>query len=246
MDNDNSNNSKESSSSSSSLADQAADAADAALTAAGSTLKCALRSALRFADSAAAEARAAADAARREIDDAAAVVGSHQDAAFATARQGVEHVLARPHLGYPLAAAALILALPPARRACWRATFGRLRSPQAVVESATRRVEDAATRYETLTQEARKLTAEAGAAEAELERARDRLKAARAALQRLGGQIGRAERGAESAARSLRDLSKPPPEALELRSKAAQLAKSLGQQGKDVDAAVMRAARWDV
>lgn len=226
--------------------DAAADAADQALTAAGRTLKCALRSGLSFADQAAAEARAAADAARREADGLAAVASAHQDAAFGAARDAVGHVLARPHLSYPLAAVALLLAVPPARRACWRATFGRLRSPEAVVESATRRVEDAATRFETLSQEARKAAAEAGQAEAELLSARDRLAAARAALQRLGGQIGRAERGAEGAARALRDLAKPPPDALELRSRAAQLAKALAGQRREVESAVMRAARWDV
>jgi hypothetical protein len=227
-------------------ADAAADAADAALVSAGRTIKCALASALRFADSAASEARGFADAARRELDDATATARAHQDAAFAVASDGLAEVLRKPHLSYPLAAAALVLAVPPVRRSLWRHTFGRLHSPQAVIESAARRAEDAASRGEAFAQEARKLTAEAGQAEAELERARDRLKAARAALQRLGGQIGRAERGADGAARALRELRRPPPEALELRAKAAQSASALRQQRKDVEAAVMRAARWDV
>jgi hypothetical protein len=227
-------------------ADAAADAADAALVSAGRALKCALRSALQFADSAAAEARGITSAARRELDDVTATAIAHQDAAFSAASDGVAQVLSKPHLSYPLAAAALLLAVPPARRSLWRHTFGRLQSPQAVIDAAARRAEEAATRGEAFAQEARKLTAEAGQAEAELERARDRMKAARAALQRLGGQIGRAERGAEGAARSLRELRRPPPEALELRAKAAQSASALRSQRKDVEAAVMRAARWDV
>jgi hypothetical protein len=223
-----------------------ADAADQALTAAGGAIKAGLRSALRLADSATAEARAAVAGVQSELDAAVGAAAAHQDAAFGAARDAVEHVLARPHLSYPLAALALVLATPPARRAVWRATLGRLRSPAACVEAAGRRVEDASVRLETLSQEARKLAAEAAEAEAELRAARNRLGGARAALQRVGGQLAGAERGAEGAARALRELAKPPPEALELRSRAAAVAKSLGVQRREVEGAVLRAARWDV
>ncbi|GBF92407.1 hypothetical protein Rsub_05609 [Raphidocelis subcapitata] len=177
---------------------------------------------------------------------AAELVNEQQDKAFGVLKEGVDYVVARPEIGYPLAAAATIAAFPGARRLLFRLTVGRFRSPEAVVEGAEQRLGTLGARIDDYGKEAQKLQARALSAHEEMTRGYSKLKAARSELQRLQSAVGKTERAAAAVLEDLRTVSKATPKATELRAEAAQKLAAVKQQHALLRKEVKWIAKLDV
>ena len=107
---------------------------------------------------------------------------------------GVHFALEHPTTASVVALGSALVLLPPARRAVWSATLGRLRSDAAVLDSAQRRTQSLRLALDDQQKEMAKLTERAELASEEYTRGRAKLLAA-------GGQLRRLA----STARSLED-----------------------------------------
>ena len=177
--------------------------------------------------------------ARELADPMAAALGDGMEQAGARARE--LEALAFGHLkgGLRLArenqAAALgagtalaLVALPGPRGFLWRLAVTRLRSPEGLFRSASRRQEELAGRLEVQRQEGQKLVERARLAGEELRRGRSKLAAARRELEALEGRLGGTEGALRSVAEDLRVL--PMKAAVELRAQVASEAAGAAQQ----------------
>jgi len=121
-----------------------------------------------------------------------------------------------------------LVALPGPRSFLWRLAVTRLRSPEGLFRSASRRQEELAGRLEVQRQEGQKLVERARLAGEELRRGQSKLAAARRELEALEGRLGATERGLRGVAEDLRVL--PMKAAVELRAQVASDAAGAAQQ----------------
>jgi len=154
---------------------------------------------------------------------------TEQDKAFGTVKGGIEYVLVNPQIGYPLAVGTLFVAVPGFRRGLYRITLGRLRNPEAVVNTAEQKIDSLGTKVTEYSQDYSKLQTRANTAYEEYTRGFQKLKAARQELQRLEQAVGKTEKVAAGLISDLRSVRQMP-KATELRAEAAQKLAALKSQ----------------
>jgi hypothetical protein len=107
--------------------------------------------------------------------------------------EGVYVALEHPNATLGLSAAALLLALPPSRRALWNGTFGRLRSDASKLASAERRLAHQTQALAEQSHELRKLAERSALASDEYGRGRAKLLAAGGQLRQLAASARKQE-----------------------------------------------------
>ncbi|CAG9462841.1 unnamed protein product [Pedinophyceae sp. YPF-701] len=166
------------------------------------------------------------------MNTGAAHASQAEEAFFSTVKEKLLEVTAQ----YPTEAAvaggmALALALPRPRHWLYKATFRRLMSQEALVQSCRARHESLAKNIELEGLEVDKLTERMKIALDEYQRGYAKVSAATSQLQSLAGRISSKDARARKLARDLREL--PGPDALGLRAEVAQeLAKARALQAQ--------------
>ncbi|EFJ46208.1 hypothetical protein VOLCADRAFT_93417 [Volvox carteri f. nagariensis] len=184
-----------------------------------------------------------------------------EDAAIAEIKCGLELVQSNPYLSYPLLTTGSLMLLPVTRRFLYRATLGRLRSPDNILKGCEGKVEGLRVKMADYSTEAKKLQVLAWgrwglgrkndrlerlvAAEEEYIRGRAKLKATRHELTRLASVVGKSERAAASVLEDLRIIRKLD-QAVQLRAEAASQVADLRSQRKTLLQHAERIAKRDI
>ncbi len=205
----------------------ASHALDAGLDAASAAVR-------RGAAAAAGQAGAARRCYETGVAHSAAGLEMADEALIGALRRGVAAAREHEAAATAGAAAAALLLLPPTRRLLWRATLGRLRSPEAARAATEERAAALAAAVAEQGAEAAAAAARLAAAREAYAGARSALRAAAADLRGLDARMRRTDRGAAALMRDLRELRHA--QALQLRAdaagKAAEAARQRGALGK--------------
>ncbi|GLC36699.1 hypothetical protein PLESTM_000490900 [Pleodorina starrii] len=168
-----------------------------------------------------------------------------EDAVVAEVKHGLQFVQSNPYVSYPLLATGTLLLLPGTRRLLYRATLGRLRSADAILQSSEGKVEGLRVKMSDYSNEAKKLQERMAAAEEEYLSGRAKLKATRQELQRLASVVAKSERAAAGVLEDLRAIRKVD-KAVQLRAEAASQVSSLRSQRSTLLQNIYRIASRDI
>ncbi|PNW77622.1 hypothetical protein CHLRE_10g444800v5 [Chlamydomonas reinhardtii] len=168
-----------------------------------------------------------------------------ENAAIAYIKLGLDVVHSNPYVSYPVLVTGGLLLLPTTRRLLYRATLGRLRSPENIIKGSEGKVEGLKGKMDDYTQEAKKLHDRMVAAEEEYVRGRSKLKATRQELQRLASVVSKSERAAAGVLEDLRAIKKVD-KATSLRAEAASQLSALKAQRTALQQYIYRIASKDI
>ncbi|KAI8101854.1 hypothetical protein M9434_006918 [Picochlorum sp. BPE23] len=127
----------------------------------------------------------------------------------------------------------VVVMVPGARRAIWRATFGRFTSPEHMVEAFENQIKSMVGSLEVQKGEITKLSERLTMAQEEYARGLSKLQSAASEMRALESRVHRSERNAKNVLYEIRNIRSK--HALQLRSDAAVVVESASKQAKQVE-----------